>query len=54
MEKAIMKEMINHILGTCGENHLSVLTIMSSGIAILYKDYIIRFFRWIGESYKEL
>ena len=34
-----MREIIHHLLGSCGETHLSILTILSSGVAILYKDY---------------
>ncbi len=36
-----MQEMIKHLLGSCGESHISLLTIFSSGIVYLYKDYIV-------------
>ncbi len=37
-----MKEIIHHLLGSCGEGHVSLLTIFSSGIVYLYKDYIVQ------------
>jgi len=37
-----MKEIIHHLLGSCGEGHISLLTIFSSSIVYLYKDYIVQ------------
>ena len=36
-----MREIIHHLLGSCGEHHISLLTIVSSGVVLLYKDYIL-------------
>mgnify|MGYP003624458223 FL=1 len=36
-----MREIIHHLLGSCGEHHISLLTIVSSGVVVLYKDYIL-------------
>lgn len=45
-----MREIIHHLLGSCGETHLSILTILSSGVAILYKDYIICIIREVRDA----
>ena len=36
-----MKEILHHLLGSCGESHVSLLTILSSGVVIMYRDYIV-------------
>ena len=36
-----MQEMLKHLLGSCGESHVSLITIFSSGIVFLYRDYIV-------------
>ena len=36
-----MQEILKHLLGSCGESHVSLLTIFSSGIVFLYRDYIV-------------
>ena len=35
-----MQEMLKHLLGSCGESHVSLITIFSSGIVFLNSDYI--------------
>ena len=39
--EVIMREIMHHLLGSCGEHHFSLLTILSSGFVVLYKDYIL-------------
>ena len=36
-----MREILHHLLGSCGESHVSLLTILSSGVVIMYRDYIV-------------
>ena len=36
-----MREILHHLLGFCGESHVSLLTILSSGVVIMYRDYIV-------------
>ena len=36
-----MKEILHHLFGSCGESHVSLLTILSSGVVIMYRDYIV-------------
>lgn len=45
-----MKEIFHHLLGSCGEGHVSLLTIFSSGIVYLYKDYIVEAIREIKDA----
>ena len=45
-----MREIIHHLLGSCGETHISIVTILSSGVAILYKDYIIYIIREVRDA----
>jgi hypothetical protein len=36
-----MREILHHLLGSCGESHVSLLTILSSGVVVMYRDYIV-------------
>jgi len=36
-----MKEILHHLLGSCGESHISLLTIVSSGFIFVYRDYVV-------------
>ena len=45
-----MQEILKHLLGSCGENHISILTIFSSGIVFLYKDYIVTMLKEIRDA----
>ena len=36
-----MREILHHLLGSCGESHVNLLTILSSGVVIMYRDYIV-------------
>jgi len=44
-----MQEILKHLLGSCGEGHVSLLMIFSSGIACLYKDYIVEVIKEIRD-----
>jgi hypothetical protein len=44
-----MREIIHHLLGSCGEHHISLLTILSSGFIVLYKDYILHIIREVKD-----
>tara|TARA_R100001163_G_C4939996_1_gene112259 strand:- start:445 stop:633 length:189 start_codon:yes stop_codon:yes gene_type:complete len=45
-----MREIIHHLLGSCGETHISIVTLLSSGVAILCKDYIIYIIREVRDE----
>ena len=45
-----MREIIHHLLGSCGETHLSILSIISSGIVYIYRDYIICIAREVRDA----
>ena len=49
-----MRELLHHLIGTCGESHLSILTLLSTGVLFIYRDYVLDFIRWIYENKKEL
>ena len=36
-----MRDILHHLLGSCGESHVSLLTILSSGVVVMYRDYIV-------------
>jgi len=44
-----MREMLHHLLGSCGEGHISLLTIFSTGIVLVYKDYIVSIIREVKD-----
>jgi len=44
-----MQEILKHLLGSCGESHVSLLTIFSSGIVFLYRDYIVAILKEIRD-----
>ena len=45
-----MREIIHHLLGSCGESHISLLTILSSGVVILYRDYIVAMLKEVKDA----
>ena len=45
-----MREIIHHLLGSCGETHISIATLLSSGVAILCKDYIMYIIREVRDE----
>ena len=45
-----MQEILKHLLGSCGEGHVSLLTIFSSGIVFLYRDYIVTILKEIRNA----
>ena len=46
-----MKEILHHLLGSCGEGHISIMTIISSSVAYLYKDYIVGAIKELKDVY---
>jgi len=47
-----MKEILYHLLGSCGEGHMNLITIFSSGIIYLYKDYIVAIIKEIRDGFR--
>jgi hypothetical protein len=45
-----MKDILYHLLGSCGESHISLLTIFSTGVAFVYKDYIVAIIREVRDG----
>ena len=45
-----MREMLHHLLGSCGEGHISLLTIFSTGIVFVYRDYIVSIIREVRDA----
>ena len=45
-----MKEIIHHLLGSCGENHISIFTIFSTSVAFLYRDYIVAIIKGVKDD----
>ena len=45
-----MREILHHLLGSCGEGHISLLTILSTGIVLVYKDYIVSIIREVRDA----
>jgi len=35
-----MKEILHHLLGSCGEHHFSFMTLLFLGVGIKFKDVI--------------
>jgi hypothetical protein len=35
-----MKEILHHLLGSCGEHHFSLMTLLFLGVGIKFKDII--------------
>ena len=46
-----MKDILYHLLGSCGESHISLLTIFSTGVAFVYKDYIVGAIKELKDVY---
>jgi hypothetical protein len=44
-----MKEILNHLLGTCGEGHISIISLMSMGVIVVYKDYVLTIIREVKD-----
>ena len=44
-----MREILHHLLGSCGEGHISLLTIFSTGIVFVYRDYIVSIIREVKD-----
>jgi len=40
-----MKDILYHLLGSCGEGHTSLLTIISSSCIFIYRDYVVNILR---------
>ena len=45
-----MKEIIHHLLGSCGESHISIFTIFSTSVAFLYRDYIVAIIKGVKDD----
>jgi len=45
-----MREILHHLLGSCGESHVSLLTILSSGVVIMYRDYIVAILKEVRDA----
>ena len=44
-----MKEILHHLLGTCGEGHVSVLTLYYLGVFVIYKELIVTIAREVKD-----
>jgi len=36
-----MREILHHLLGSCGEGHISVLTLYYLGVFVVYKELLV-------------
>ena len=47
-----MKEILHHLLGSCGEHHLSLITLLSLGIGIKFKDLLYLIMQEVKDVFK--
>lgn len=44
-----MRELLHHLVGSCGESHISLLVIIYTGIFVGYKDYILSLIKGVTD-----
>ena len=45
-----MKEILHNLLGTCGESHISVLTLYYLGVFVVYKELVVEIAREVKNA----
>ena len=45
-----MKDILHHLLGTCGESHISVLTLYYLGVFVIYKELLVEIAREVKNA----
>jgi len=45
-----MREILHHLLGTCEENHVSVLTLYYLGVFVVYKELVVTIAREVKDG----
>ena len=45
-----MREILHHLLGTCGESHVSVLTLYYIGVFVVYKELVVTIAREVKDG----
>jgi|TARA_E500000305_G_scaffold100348_3_gene93182 hypothetical protein len=44
-----MRELLHHLVGSCGESHISLLMIVYTGIIAIYKDYLLAIIKGVKD-----
>ena len=45
-----MQEMLKHLLGSCGESHVSALTLYYLGVFVVYKELVVTIAREVKDG----